>query len=94
MANEHVDLYLAGAANFTVCMVGLAINAAAIGMLKKKQSSPTSSRSLFVKLMISLVLYDLIYVFMSATCYSLPRLSSFFKGSFGFLVLCLVTQIE
>eukprot|EP00093_Oithona_nana_P011302 11302.XXX_412372_410513_1 [CDS] Oithona nana genome sequencing. len=34
--------------------------------------------SIFVKLMISLVTYDLIYVFLSATCFSLPRLSTTF----------------
>ena len=35
---------------------------------------------LFVKLMITLVSYDLIYVFLFATCYSLPRLYDRFDG--------------
>lgn len=75
MANEGLDFYLDGVANFTVCAIGLAVNAAAIGMLCRQKTS-----SIFVKLMISLVTYDLIYVFLFATCYSLPRLSDSFRG--------------
>ena len=73
--NEEVDLYLEGVANFVVCTVGMGINAAAIGILCRQKTS-----SLFVKLMISLVSYDLIYVFLFATCFSLPRLSQAFQG--------------
>ena len=75
MANADVDLYLDGVANFAVSAVGLAINAFAIGMLCRQKTS-----SLFVKLMISLVTYDFVYVLLSALCYSLPRLSTPFKG--------------
>ena len=76
MANADVDFYLDGVANFAVCAVGLAVNAFAIGMLCRQKTS-----SLFVKLMTSLVTYDLIYVLLSALCYSLPRLSAPFKGT-------------
>jgi len=67
--HPDVDLYLEGVANFVVCTIGMGINAAAIGILCRQKTS-----SLFVKLMITLVSYDLIYVFLFATCYSLPRL--------------------
>ncbi len=75
MADENVKFYLDGVANFTICVLGLAINAAAIGMLCRQNTN-----SLFVKLMISLVIYDLIYVLLSAICYSLPNLSASFTG--------------
>ena len=77
--HADVDLYLEGVANFVVCTIGMGINAAAIGILCRQKTS-----SLFVKLMISLVSYDLIYVFLFATCYSLPRLSHPFKGRMNF----------
>ena len=73
--NEDVDLYLEGVANFVVCTVGMGINAAAIGILCRQKTS-----SLFVKLMISLVSYDLIYVILFAMLYPLPHLSHAFKG--------------
>ena len=79
--HADVDLYLEGVANFVVCTIGMGINAAAIGILCRQKTS-----SLFVKLMISLVSYDLIYVFLFATCYSLPRLSHPFKGRMIFFV--------
>ena len=80
--HADVDLYLEGVANFVVCTIGMGINAAAIGILCRQKTS-----SLFVKLMISLVSYDLIYVFLFATCYSLPRLSHPFKGRMIFLYI-------
>ena len=75
MAAADLDFYLDGVTNFTFCTIGMAINAAAIGLLCRQKTT-----SLFVKLMISLVTYDLIYVFLSATCFSLPRLSTSFDG--------------
>jgi uncharacterized membrane protein YqgA involved in biofilm formation len=79
---ELLDFYLDGVTNFTVCSIGLAINAWAVCMLRRQKTS-----SIFVKLMISLVTYDLIYVFLFATCYSLPRLSLHFKGTLNTIEL-------
>ena len=73
--HADVDLYLEGVTNFVVCIIGMGINMVAIGILCRQKTS-----SLFVKLMISLVSYDLIYVFLFAACYSLPRLSHTFQG--------------
>ena len=75
MAATDLDFYLDGLTNFTFCTIGMAINAAAIGLLCRQKTT-----SIFVKLMISLVTYDLIYVFLSAACFSLPRLSATFDG--------------
>ena len=70
-----VDFYLDGVTNFTFCGIGLVINAAAIALLCRQKTT-----SIFVKLMISLVSYDLIYVFLMAACISLPRLSTSYEG--------------
>ena len=75
MELEGLNFYLDGVTNFTFCLIGMTVNAAAIGMLCRQKTT-----SIFVKLMISLVTYDLIYVFLSATCFSLPRLSTTFDG--------------
>ena len=72
---EDLNFYLDGVTNFTFCMIGMTINAAAIGLLCRQKTT-----SIFVKLMISLVCYDLVYVFLSATCFSLPRLSTTFDS--------------
>ncbi len=77
MANDDLVFYLDGVTIFTVCAIGLAVNAAAICLLCRQKTS-----SIFVKLMISLVTYDLIYVFLFATCFSLPILAKSFKGKF------------
>ena len=74
---ENLDFYLDGVTILVVCVIGLAINAMAIGMLCRQKTS-----SIFVKLMISLVTYDLIYVFLFALCYSMPRLSIFYQGKY------------
>ena len=63
-------------ANFIICTIGIGINAVAICILFRQKTS-----SLFVKLMISLVSYDLLYVFLFATCFSLPRLYPKFEGN-------------
>ena len=75
MELEGLNFYLDGVTNFTFCLIGMTINAAAIGMLCRQKTT-----SIFVKLMITLVTYDLVYVFLSATCFSLPRLSTTFDG--------------
>lgn len=68
------------------------INAAAIVMLLRQKNSG----SIFLKLMISLATYDLIYVFLSSVCFSLPRLSEYFKGElfidFGIVRLARLTH--
>ena len=74
---ENLDFYLDGVTILVVCVIGLAINAMAIGMLCRQKTS-----SIFVKLMISLVTYDLIYVFLFALCYSMPRLSPFYHSKY------------
>ena len=75
--NLNLDFYLDGVTILVVCVIGLAINAMAIGMLCRQKTS-----SIFVKLMISLVTYDLIYVFLFALLYSMPRLSIFYQGKY------------
>ena len=81
MELEGLNFYLDGVTNFTFCLIGMTINAAAIGMLCRQKTT-----SIFVKLMITLVTYDLVYVFLSATCFSLPRLSTTFDGKTDGLV--------
>ena len=78
----YLDFYLDGLTNLVVCIMGLAINAAAIGILCRQKTS-----SIFVKLMLSLVTYDLLYVFLFATCYSMNRLSDYYrsKSLYGYL---------
>ena len=71
----YLDFYLDGLTNLVVCIMGLAINAAAIGILCRQKTS-----SIFVKLMLSLVTYDLLYVFLFATCYSMNRLSDYYRS--------------
>jgi hypothetical protein len=73
---NFVSYYIEGVTTLTVCCIGLVINAAAIVMLLRQKNSG----SIFLKLMISLATYDLIYVFLSSICFSLPRLSTEFKS--------------
>ena len=73
---QFVSYYIEGVTTLTVCCIGLVINAAAIVMLLMQKNSG----SIFLKLMISLATYDLIYVLLSSICFSLPRLSLEFKS--------------
>ena len=73
--SENLLFYLDGVTIFTVCAIGMAVNAAAICLLCRQKTS-----SIFVKLMISLVTYDLIYVFLFALSFSLPILAQSYKG--------------
>jgi hypothetical protein len=73
---QFISYYIEGVTNLTVCCIGLIINAAAIVMLLRQKNSG----SIFLKLMISLATYDLIYVLLSSICFSLPRLSIEFKS--------------
>ena len=73
---DPFSYFIEGVTTLTVCCIGLVVNAAAIVMLLRQKNSG----SIFLKLMISLATYDLIYVLLSSVCFSLPRLSPEFES--------------
>jgi len=69
--------HLDGVVNFSICCVGIVVNSTAIGILLRSRNQ--RSPSVFLKLMISLAFYDLLFVTLFAFYYTMPRLSKSYR---------------
>ena len=67
--------YMDGVASLTLCLVGVVINLYAVCTLFKQRLG-----AIFHKLMLSLVIYDLLYVTFNIFFYSLANLSEDYSG--------------
>ena len=71
--------YLEGVLGMTICLLGVVINVYAVGTLFKQRL-----KAIFHKLMLSLVIYDLIFVTFTIIVFSLSNLSKAYECELAF----------
>ena len=76
-SSSSTEFYLDGVFQLLLSSVGIVINAYAVVSLCSRMARSTA---IFHRLMLSLVIYDLLYCALVMVVYSLPHFSDFYRG--------------